>query len=474
MYKDFTLKCLSLLLVGTLTSCGTANVLSSVLKPEANVASVPESGSILQHVTLANSRDVLVRVQDPQTLSQLPAELKLSSMQALSAESGLYRLQIPVGQSLTQTLTRLNQVPGVSYAEANVSFKLPEFQIQQTPTEVQPNDPNYGLQWNMRSSRVNQAWSLTNQNKSLRVAVIDSGVDPNHPDLVDQLETLEDIYNEQHGSDIFRHPLTGDRINFGGRDGNGHGTHVIGVIAATSNNQTGVAGVVGGGIRIIPIKATDYAGNTDAATLTAAFQRAIDRNAQVINISIGGPAAKGTRALTDVIQLALQKNISIVSATGNESDRSQGLISPITVPAAYAGVIAVGAHTEFDKVASYSNGGQEIDILAPGGAGRSKALEEGQQIWSTWPSYHTFEYFQRRVTSTYYAATSGTSMACPHVTGVVALMLSQEPHLTPAQIRSRLIATADDLGVAGFDPESGYGKLNAYRALRWTSHDARD
>jgi thermitase len=80
----------------------------------------------------------------------------------------------------------------------------------------------------------------------------------------------------------------------------------------------------------------------------------------------------------------------------------------------------------------------------------------------------------KRVTSTMYAATSGTSMACPHVTGVVALMLSREPGLTPAQIRSRLIATADDIEAPGFDEASGYGKLNALRALQWTAHDARD
>lgn len=474
MFKDFTPKptlLAGLLLAGSLSACGTANVIGAMLSPPA-VVQHAAAGTLLEHVSLANSRDMLVRVNDPAALARIQQSLQITGQDLLSAEAGLYRLKIPVGQSLTRSLSTVAQLPGVAYAEPNPSFKLPDFQIQQA-TAVQPNDPNYGLQWNMRSSKINQAWDLSNQNPALKIAVIDSGVDPNHPDLVDHLEKLEDIYNEEHGPDIYRN-ISGDRINFGGRDGNGHGTHVIGVIAATMNNQIGVAGVAGGGVRIIPIKATDYAGNTDAATLTAAFQRAIDRDARVINISIGGPASKSTQALTDVIRLALQRNISIISATGNESNRASGLISPITVPAAYPGVIAVGAHTEFDQVASYSNGGGEIDLLAPGGAGRSRVQEEGQQIWSTWPSYHTYEYFQRRVTSTYYAATSGTSMACPHVTGVVALMLAREPQLTPAQIRSRLIATADDMGPAGFDQDSGYGKLNALRALRWTSHDARD
>ncbi|MGV3525182.1 MAG: S8 family peptidase [Candidatus Sericytochromatia bacterium] len=433
------------------------------------------ANEVLAGVTLETSRDILVRLKPGTSVSQLQEWVPRAQVHALSPELGLWRLQLPSGQSLMQQLSLLKAQSAISYAEPNVAFRIPDFQIQQTPaTVVQPNDPNYGLQWNMKSSQIDAAWTLTTGNPNLIVAVIDSGVDPDHPDLADHLLRLEDIYNEEKGSDLYRNPLSGEVINFGGRDGNGHGTHVTGIIAASMNNNLGVAGVSGGGIKILPIKATDYAGNTDAATLTAAFQRAIDRGANVINISIGGPAAKSTQALVDVINRALQRGITIVSATGNESNRGSGTISPITVPAAYAGVIAVGAHTEFNRVASYSNGGEAIDLLAPGGGGRSAAQREGQQIWSTWPSYNTYEFYARRVTSTYYAATAGTSMACPHVTGVVALMLAREPQLTPAQIRSRLIATADDLGAPGFEEDSGYGKLNAFRALKWIEHDARD
>jgi len=465
-----------LLLFGSLallTGCGSNNVVGQLTASSSNDSNAVAKIHFLDDVSVENSRDVLVRLNRPEDMTALSELIVVDSSKVLSAEAGIFELKIPTGQSLTQTIETLNQSGLVDYAEPNRSFSIPDFQIQSVPA-VQPNDPNFGLQWNMKSSKVDQAWSLSNSNPNLLVAVIDSGVDPNHPDLVNHLEPLEDIYNEEKGSDIYRNPFTSEVINFGGRDGNGHGTHVTGIIAGIMDNGVGIAGVAGGGIKILPIKATDYAGNTDASTLTAAFQRAIDKGADLINISIGGPPSKSTQALVDVIRLALTKNIPIVSATGNESARNSGFISPITVPAAYSGVIAVGAHTEFDKVASYSNGGAEIDIIAPGGAGRSKALKEGQQIWSTWPSYFSYEYFQKRVTSTYYAATSGTSMACPHVTGVVALMLSQEPNLTPAQIRSRLIATADDIGTPGFDQESGYGKMNALRALQWTGHDAHD
>lgn len=463
-------------LLGLFLLCGCSpEMLNTVLPPQPT----PPHTQIhpLDEVKLANSRDVLIRLRDRAArLNQvLPEDVRIEDSRLISDDQGIYLLRIPPRTSLLQTLDKLKKSRAIAYAEANPSFHLPAFHVTATAQGAyQPNDPNYGLQWNMKSAGIDQAWNLTTRNENVKIAVIDSGVDPNHPDLIDHLENLEDVWNEERGPDVYRNPFTGQTVNYGGKDGNGHGTHVTGVIAATMNNQIGVAGVAGEGIRIVPIKATDYAGNTDAAVLTAAFQRAIDRGVRVINISIGGPASKSTQALVDVIQLALQRNISIISATGNESSRLQGNIAPITVPAAYPGVIGVGAHTQFDKVASYSNGGPEIDLVAPGGGGRSAQSAEGAQIWSTWPSYQTFEYFQKRVTSTYYAATSGTSMACPHVTGVVALMLSREPALTPAQIRSRLIATADDIDAPGFDEASGYGKLNAFRALRWTQHDAQD
>lgn len=466
MSNKFNLK---LLLLLALASCGMPN------QTEVGTSEPVQSTHILDDVSLSNSRDIVIKLKPDTEINHfLQNHPTLTAFQKISGSRNIHLLKIPQGQSLTRTLQDLSSEQSVAFAEPNPSFKIPDYKVMGFRTQaLQPNDPKYGLQWNMKSSKVNEAWDLVTGNPNIKVAVIDSGVDPNHEDLRDHLDSLEDIWNEAKGQDVFTNPLTGQTTNYGGKDGNGHGTHVTGVIAAQMNNRIGVSGVAGGGIRIIPIKATSHDGNTDAAVLTMAFQRAIDRGAQVINISIGGPRSKSTQALEDVINLALQKNISIVSATGNESSRKDNLISAITVPAAYPGVIAVGAHTEFDKVANYSNGGPEVDLVAPGGGGRNQNLGEGQQVWSTWPSYKTFEFEQRRVVSLTYAATSGTSMACPHVTGVVALMLSREPQLTPAQIRARLIATAEDIDAAGFDQATGYGKLNALKALQWTSHDAQ-
>jgi serine protease len=425
------------------------------------------------NLSLDSGRDLIVRLKPGIQSEQVATLVGSLATASLSETSGILRLRLAQGRSLVSSIETLKQSGLVVYAEANQAFSLPastpDFGL--TQTRDAPDDPYYDRQWNFPQARIDQAWTRAKGNPAITIAVIDSGVDPNHPDLVDSLEPLEDVYREEKGEDIYRQNARSSSLNFDGRDGNGHGTHVAGIIAATLNNGIGVAGVAGGGVRILPIKATDYAGRTDAATLTAAFQRAIDRGANVINISIGGPAEKSTRALSDMVQLAMLRGISVVAASGNDSQRQRGNTEALSVPAAYTGVIAVGAHTEFGQVAHYSNGGPELDLVAPGGGGQDPLLKQGRQIWSTWPVYPTVgSSFQ----SSSYAWTSGTSMACPHVSGVIALMLALEPKLSPAQIRSRLIATADDIGPAGFDEASGYGQLNAYRALQWSRHDARD
>lgn len=451
-----------------LTGCGTIG-----LNPPTPKSTQPIS--VLDGLTLEKSRDVIIRINPDAHHKLIGFGIDPTTIKTLSLQENIYRVQIKEGKSLLNTLQLLNQQAYVKYAEPNYPFSIPDYKIQGfSTTAVQPNDDKFGLQWNMKSSKVNEAWELTTGDNSLTVAVIDSGVDPNHPDLSPHLLTLEDVWARTQGSDIFTDPFSRQTINFGGKDGNGHGTHVTGVIGAVMNNGQGVAGVAGGGIKILPIKATDYSGNTDAAVLTNAFQTAINKGAHIINISIGGPRSKSTRALEDVVKQALDKGIPIIAATGNESARFRNSIQPVSVPAGYPGVIAIGAHTEFNRVASYSNGGVEVDMVAPGGGGRDLRRGEGQQIWSTWPTYATSEFFAKRTTSTHFAATSGTSMACPHVTGVVALMRSREPLLSPQQIRARLIATADDIETPGFDTATGYGKLNAIRALRWTGHDAQD
>jgi len=394
----------------------------------------------------------------------------------------LYAISLPAGAQLAEYLAELNRTPGVRFAEAAQSYQVPELRPQLALPDLSrafglqsfvPNDPEYGLQWNLRDIGMEQAWELAQGAPQVTVAVIDSGVDPEHPDLLPHLLPLEDVWGELGGDDVLVGRFSRVRLDFKGKDGNGHGTHVAGIIAAVSDNATGVAGIAGAGVKILPIKVTNLIGTTNSSLLIEGLRRAIAHKVDVINMSIGtlNPDVQNvSRALQEVIELALEQGITVVAASGNESNRRRNNIVGVTVPAAYPGVIAVGASTAEGQVANYSNGGPELDLLAPGGQGDARL--GGMPILSTWPTYPSFENLQRRVETLEYAFTTGTSMAAPHVSGVAALLLAREPGLTPAQVRARLIATAADLLDPGHDSDSGYGKLNAFKALQAQTHDA--
>lgn len=387
----------------------------------------------------------------------------------------LYIIQPPDAEFIA----RVKADAGVRFCEAEKQYKTPIIQAQPLSqsqidslsrhhhfkTQFVPDDTAYDLQWNMRAIGMEKAWDLRKDAQDIVVAVIDSGVDPDHPDLQGNLLPLEDIWGEFSGSDRLLNRRTREVFDFAGRDGNGHGTHVAGVIGAILNNNEGVAGIAGQKVKILPIKVTNLQGETSAALLVEAIQRAIDKKARVINMSIGAVGADQgiSRGLSLALDAARQQGVVIVAASGNESDRANKTVADVSLPAAYPGVVSVGAFLEDGTLANYSNGGDALDILAPGGNGGLG--RSGFPVISTWPTYPAFEFLTNRVTTLSYAGISGTSMATPHVSAVAALILAQEPELTPQQVRSRLIATATDFGPVGFDADSGYGLLNAEKAL---------
>jgi subtilisin family serine protease len=360
----------------------------------------------------------------------------------------------------------LRHVPGVRYVEGNARLHLVRpivgtgFQTMADAVPYVPNDPEFPSQWNMTLAGIDRAWSLTKGLRTLKVGVVDSGVDPAHPDLVDNLLPMVDMWKEVHGSDRFT--FGGRAYNMDGKDGNGHGTHVTGILAAAIDNRVGVAGTAGN-VQILPIKATDYEGNTDALTLYRSVKKAVDEGCKVINVSIGGDGAgdPDLESLRTTVEFAYQNGVMIIAATGNESARSRRMIQNVTLPAAYPGAIAVASVTQYNKVAEYSNGGASVAVAAPGGAGLAS---EGKKVRSTLPTYTSYLSLATRLSGPY-GELSGTSMACPHVTGLAALLLSQEPSLTPSQVCRRIALTCDDVGTAGYDQDTGYGRINAYRAL---------
>ena len=315
-----------------------------------------------------------------------------------------------------------------------------------------PNDPLYltdpvsGIgQWGIRKAHVDQAWDVTRGTSFVTVAVIDTGVDPNHPDLQGALLS---------GTTFLTSPdptcTPGSTV-----DDNGHGTHVAGLIAASGNNGQGIAGVAFG-VKILPIKALDCMGAGLLSDVASSIIWAADHGARIINISLGSNA--GQQTLQDAIRYALAHNVLVVAAAGNcgvVSTRCSTVNEP-SYPGAYPETLAVAATDLNDARASFSNEGSYVGIAAP-----------GANIWSTVPTYPTT---QSKISGrTSYAAFSGTSQASPFVAGVAALLLSKDPTLTAAQLTDRLKSTADDLGVPGPDPDYGAGRVNALRAVTFST-----
>jgi len=307
----------------------------------------------------------------------------------------------------------------------NVTFVVKNHVV--TKSSIIPNDPYWGDQWNMKIIKAHEAWSTKLGSTSVIVAVIDTGVDYNHSDLISRVVQGYDFAYDDDD------PM----------DGDGHGTHVAGTIGATTNNGIGVAGLAQ--VNILPVKVLDDNGSGSDWSVSEGIIFAESRS-DIINLSLGCACTENDLPLTKLaLASAYLKNVLIVAAAGNSG--SSGPHYPSDDP----NVISVSATTKDDKLASYSNYGNSIELSAPGGD------TKGGPYWKTY------------VLSTYkgdsYAYSVGTSMASPHVAGVAALVLSQYPNLSNIELRTHLQNTADDLGSAGLDTLYGYGRVNAQTAV---------
>lgn len=346
--------------------------------------------------------------------------------------------------------------PGVRYAQPNGTHALESFGDPSAPVGLAsldqgaPSDPGFAKQWNMTAARFPEAWA-TATGQGVMVAVIDSGVDAQHPDLAANL--LPGIDETA----AFGIADTLDGTDYAGRDSVGHGTHVSGIIGAVTDNGLGVAGGAPH-VRILPIKVTDGE-FTDDERLAKGVADAVAAGAKVINMSIGG-AATPKPSFKDAVDLALANGVTVVVAAGNDS-------ASLDYPASEHGVIAVGAALSSGEKAHYSNFGPGLTLIAPGGG---QSSSEGPAVYSTLPTYWC------EMTAQYgkdYGAVPGTSMAAPHVTAAVALLLEREPTLTPAQIWTRVASTTSGRSLMGFDPNRGFGELDAAAVLGGGSADGR-
>jgi len=325
------------------------------------------------------------------------------------------------------------------------------------PTRL-PNDQWQGLQWFHGNIDLPLAWDISTgepPDAEIIVAVIDTGVFLDHEDLQGKLLP---------GYDFIRMQPTGDDPGDSSITGSSswHGTHVAGIAAAASDNRVGVAGV-SWGARILPIRTLGEGGGTLYDTLQGIRYAAglpndsgtvPDRRADVINLSLGGGSF--SQAEADLYQSIRDQGIFVIAASGN----SAGAVS---FPAAYEAVFAVGATDATNARAYYSSFGNQLAFVAPGGDMRVDRTGDGfaDGILSTVAD----DTSGSRVSA--YAFYQGTSMATPVASGVVALAASVAPGLTPDRFEQLLVSglVTNDLGPEGWDPETGWGQINALGTL---------
>ncbi|MHC1635315.1 MAG: S8 family peptidase [Candidatus Methanospirareceae archaeon] len=280
-----------------------------------------------------------------------------------------------------------------------------------------PNDPYYHEQWGLPHIKVDKAWDSERGNKNVTIAIIDSGIDYTHEDLMDNYVAggYDWVNNDSDPMDDY-----------------GHGTQCAGIAAATIDNGRGIAGVAQ--VNIMAEKVLNETGWGTDWDVAQGIIHAVKNGADIISMSLGGNDS--SHVMEDACQRAWDSGCLLIAASGNEYKYG------VDYPAAYETVIAVGAIDSDDKRCEFSNWGPNLELVAP-----------GADIISTYPS-------------NLYVWGAGTSMAAPHVAGVAALIWSKYEGFTNQEVREKLRQTAIDLGDEGFDEYYGYGKVDAFAAIR--------
>ena len=287
-----------------------------------------------------------------------------------------------------------------------------------TPTPTPEGGSQEALQpipWGVNRVDADNVWALTTAN-NIKVAIIDTGIDLDHPDLE---------ANIKGGRNTIRTSRSAD-------DDNGHGTHVAGTVAGV-NNSIGVVGV-GHQIDLYAVKALDRRGSGYVSDIIEGIQWSIDNNMNVINMSLG--TSSNVTAFHDAVIAARNAGIVVVSAAGNSGPGDNTVI----YPAKYPESIAISATTSSDGFASFSSSGPEVDLAAP-----------GNSIYSTYRNGG-------------YTTMSGTSMATPHVAGAAAMVLSTHPGFTPSQVQSHLQNNAEWLSGLSSN-QQGSGLVDVEKAV---------
>ncbi len=306
----------------------------------------------------------------------------------------------------------------------NVSYIQPDYYrpyVKPVEPAGKPPPPQQTLPWGVDRIDADLAWATT-KGTGVKVAIVDTGIDMDHPDLA---ANIKGGFNAIAPSRKYKDPNNFD-------DDHGHGSHCAGIVAAV-DNTIGVVGVAPEAW-LYGVKVLDGAGSGYDSDIIEGVQWCVDNGIQVISMSFGG--YEDDQTFHDAMDAAWNAGCLLVAAAGND-----GYEDPDLLPAGYSSVMAISAMNSSDNIASWSNYGYEIELAAP-----------GVSIYSTYKSGG-------------YTTMSGTSMACPHVSGTAALAWAVHPGYTNNQIRQLLQNTAEDLGASGWDIYYGYGLVDAQAAV---------
>ncbi|MBM7566514.1 S8 family serine peptidase [Paenibacillus sacheonensis] len=354
----------------------------------------------------------LIKWREPAQAKPLRGTRVLRRLAFPAAAVDVVRPEDP-GADTSEWLLRLQQMPEIAYVQ-------PVSPVHMLAAEPASNDPGLPKQHYLSQIHADEAWATTHDQTDLTIALIDTGVDLDHPDLQDNLVPGTNLVSPGKPPE----------------DDNGHGTAVAGVIAGEGNNKLGIAGILWHA-KIMPVKALDADGYGDEARLGEAITYAADHGARILVLSVG--LYRYSPYLKDIAAYAESKGALLVAASGNDGG-ILGAKAKVKYPAAYPTVMAVAGATPEGDPETRSNAGPEIDLAAP---------------WSVYTTALGGGYTQEE----------GTSMAAPQVAAAAALVWSVHPGYKPYQVRALLRQSAKDIGNSGFDNASGYGLLQIDRAL---------
>jgi subtilisin family serine protease len=413
--------------------------------------------SVFQTGPAMHERVAILKRRDTSTLNDAERNLLRRAQRApqdvLPPQlDNIFLLTLSPEQPVEAAMDAYSRDPDVVYAEPNMVGTL----------DALPDDPYYNVQWSLQNDgqpylipgggtnsgvagsdvHAPEAWSVYAPITDVVVAIVDSGVDYNHPDLASRMWTDG---NGHYGYD-FRTP-DNDPM-----DDLGHGTHCAGIVAATFDNSIGISGLCPNA-RIMALKWLNRLGNGSISQASASIQYAVDHGTDVISNSWGFDYL--TYTMQAALDYALSAGVVVVASAGNAGGNYH------RYPAMYPGVISVAATDATDTAASFTSVGEWVDLAAPG----VDILSLRAAGTDMYPDPY-------RIVDTDYYIASGTSMSCPHVAAAAAMLIGQDPTLTVEAIKNRLIGTTD--AIVDTNPAQsewlGTGRLNAYRALTEAAH----